>query len=93
MTREEREALIFMIALHGFELYERWLAYSGWWEPILLGRQFDTHEYEVVAIMPSGKVVTTQLTLVTAYHRHAWFKLTDAQLRAFHDTVVSTATN
>lgn len=94
MTREEREALIFMIALHGFELYERWWPDSGTWTPTLVGRQIGENEFECVPTMQDGRIFGHMtMTLRTRHERLAWCKLTDAQLQAFHNTVVSTATN
>jgi hypothetical protein len=92
MTADERLVLQTTIVLHGFELYERWWADSGFWTPALVGRQLGEGAVECI---PTGKdgspwSMRVSMPLVTHIERLHWVKLQDWQLRAFYNTVVTT---
>lgn len=96
MTEDERLVLSTTIALHGFDLYER-LMKDGVWRPLIVGRVVamngnqPLHE-AVVQWIDDDRINPrrSRLPWTHTWQRHHWFKLTDQQLQAFHDTVVST---
>jgi len=93
MTADERLVLQTTIILHGFELYERWLPDSGFWLPNLVGsRRSSDGAYECIPITKEGSPLPIRIWMMLATHhqRMHWFKLTDSQLQAFYNTVLST---
>jgi len=92
LTADERLVLITTIALHGFDLYERFEKRTGYWRPFLVGRPLGDGHYEGVFEWIKDRQVSpyrSKVQLGNAQPKN-WIDLPDDKLQAFYNTVVST---
>lgn len=101
MTEDERLILATTIALHDYQLYEKWIVGAGIWLPMLVGPQCGHNQGQAIhrcisettrsVTKPGVALVHHKLGWSDRWQRLEWFRLTDSQLRAFYNTVVHTS--
>jgi hypothetical protein len=97
LTDDERLVLSMTITLHGFELWEQFDKTRGLWRPLIIGKVIYIHNgqsmHEAVMQWIAGDQIAPTRSKVAMSHRWQrlpWSKLSDHQLQAFYNTVVST---
>lgn len=95
MTEDERLVLSTTIALHGFELYNRWIPVAGIWRPLLVGKQDGPTVVWCIREVGGIDVLVhihepMRVNFDPDWQRINWFELTDSQLLDFYNIVVST---